>query len=152
MYQTILAAIDLSEDAARFVLERATAVLAPGGRLLVTHVVEPQYVQYSFDPTFTGSLTRDLEQAAVTRASSLLETVCANHCAHHNCTIAEQIVVLGRAADRIHDLAREHQVDVIVIGSHDQRGWRRLLGSTANAVLHGAPVHVLVARLPAETE
>lgn len=152
MYQTILAAIDLTKVSAGFVLERAAAVLAPRGRLLVVHSVEPQYVQYSFDPTFTGSLTRELEQEALARASDRLEQICADYCATHTSPMPEQFVLLGRAADRIQDLAKEQAVDIIVIGSHNQHGWRRLLGSTANAVLHGAPVNVLVARLPEESK
>ena len=57
--------------------------------------------------------------------------------------------MLGRAADRIHELARRG-FDLIVIGSHGQEGFRRLLGSTANAVLHDAPVDVATVRIPKE--
>ena len=60
----------------------------------------------------------------------------------------EQQIVLGRAADQIHELAKHRDADLIVIGSHGRHGWRRLLGSTANAVLHGAPVDVAVIRIP----
>jgi len=38
--------------------------------------------------------------------------------------------------------------DLIIIGSHARTGVKRLmLGSTANAVLHGAPCDVLVVRI-----
>jgi universal stress protein A len=42
--------------------------------------------------------------------------------------------------------------DIIVVGSHARHGWRRLLGSTASAVLQGAPLDVIVARLPEKAD
>ena len=64
MYRNALVAIDLTEPAARSVLERARTLLADDADLTVVHVVEPQYVQYSFDPTFTGSMIASLEAEA----------------------------------------------------------------------------------------
>ena len=52
-----------------------------------------------------------------------------------------------RAADLIHAAAVEHGVDTILIGSHARKGLSRLLGSTANAVLHGSPVNVMTIRV-----
>jgi universal stress protein A len=48
----------------------------------------------------------------------------------------------------IHEAATEKGVDTILIGSHARKGLGRLLGSTANAVLHGSPVNVLTVRVP----
>ena len=144
MFTKVLAAIDLSGPSAEFVLGKAQTYVATGGALHVVHIIEPQLVQYSFDPTFTGSLTRSLEDEAVNRARTRLAEICQPFSVPQ----ASQHVALGRSADIIHHLAQELDVDVIVIGSHAQQGWRRLLGSTANAVLHGAPVDVIVARLP----
>lgn len=149
MYKSILAAVDLQEDSASSVLNCAARVLAPGGKLLVAHVVEPQYVQYSFDPTFTGTLNHELEAQAIATATGRLAELCAAFSRAKKTSVEAQIVVLGRAADRIHDLARDHEVQVIVVGAHNQHGWHRLLGTTANAVLHGAPVNVLITHLSA---
>ena len=144
MYKKVLAAIDLTEASANFVLERARPFVAAGGELFAVHVVEPQYVQYSFDPTFTGSLTRSLEADALAVASNRLGELCDPQ------GIDEQHrrVVLGRAADKIHELAEEESFDLIVTGSHGQEGLRLLLGSTANAVLHGSAVDVVTIRMP----
>lgn len=46
--------------------------------------------------------------------------------------------------------ATEVGADLIVVGSHGRHGLALLLGSTANAVLHGAPCDVLAVRLSAE--
>ena len=43
--------------------------------------------------------------------------------------------------------AKEHGADLIVVGSHGRHGLALLLGSTANAVLHGAPCDVLAVRI-----
>jgi universal stress protein A len=144
VYKKVLAAIDLTEASANFVLERARPFVAAGGELFAVHIVEPQYVQYSFDPTFTGSLTRSLEEDALAVASNRLRELCDPR------GIDEQHrrVVLGRAADKIHQLADEEGFDLIVTGSHGQEGLRLLLGSTANAVLHGSPVDVVTIRMP----
>ena len=61
MFTKVLAAIDLSGPSAEFVLGKAQTYVATGGALHVVHIIEPQLVQYSFDPTFTGSLTRSLK-------------------------------------------------------------------------------------------
>lgn len=144
MFTTVLAAVDLAAPPAEFVLEKAASYVASGGKLHVIHVVEPQYVQYSFDPTFTGSLTRDLEESALQSAAQQLAEVCAES----GIPGEQQHVVIGRAAEKIHAKAEALNAEIIVVGSHARHGWRRLLGSTAAAVLHSAPTDVIVARMP----
>jgi universal stress protein A len=148
VYNNILVAIDLSEDPARRTLAGAQAFAEKSGKarakLSVVHVVEPQYVQYSFDPTFTGSLTRSLEHDALEGATNRVAELCEPFGIPRDA----QHVMLGRASDQIHDMAKTQNADLIVIGSHGHHGWRVLLGSTANAVLHGAPVDVIVVRIP----
>lgn len=48
------------------------------------------------------------------------------------------------------DYAKEGQYDLIIIGSHGKHGVNRILGSTANGVLHRAPCDVLTVRLGQE--
>lgn len=51
------------------------------------------------------------------------------------------------AAEAIADTAREQHCDLIVMGSHGRHGLSRLLaGSVAQAVLHYAPVPVMILR------
>lgn len=148
MYKNILAAIDLTDQPAARVIAGAKEFLGPGGTLNVLHAVEPQYVQYSFDPTFKGTLSESLEQGAMDAAARRLEELCDPYGIDPN----NRFVVLGRAADVIHELAEKQKCDLIVVGSHGQEGLRRLLGSTANAVLHGAPVDVATVRISDEAE
>jgi len=60
---------------------------------------------------------------------------------------SECYVPQGSTRREILQLAKERNVDLIVIGSHGRQGIQRLLGSTANAVLHGAPCDVLAVRI-----
>lgn len=146
MYRKVLAAIDLTTHSANAVLTGARGFLADGGELAAIHVVEPQYVQYSFDPSFKSTISQSLEQSAVDAAAARL----AELCEPHGIDAEHRYVMLGRTADRVHELAEEHGFDLIVIGSHGREGLRRLLGSTANAVLHGAPIDVATVRIHRE--
>ncbi|MEM8767061.1 MAG: universal stress protein [Pseudomonadota bacterium] len=145
LFNKALVAIDLDEASARTVLEAARQLTS--GTATVVHAVEPQYVQYSVDPTFTGSLTAQMEADAKAAAIARLADLCKDY----DIPTEQQVVMLGRAADSIHQLARELDADGIIIGSHARKGLGRLLGSTANAVLHGAPVNVMTIRLGDES-
>ena len=55
----------------------------------------------------------------------------------------------GRVADAILQEAKRTGCDLIVIGTHGRRGFRRaLLGSAAESVLRESPVPVLLVRAP----
>ena len=58
-----------------------------------------------------------------------------------------QIVVVGQTKHEVLSHAREAEVDLIVVGSHGRHGLALLLGSTANALLRGAPCDVLAVRI-----
>lgn len=60
---------------------------------------------------------------------------------------ADIVAKQGQATDTILAVAKELQADLIVIGSHGRSGLRRILGSTASALVHLAPCDVLVVRL-----
>ena len=58
-----------------------------------------------------------------------------------------QVVAIGPAKKLILEEAKTRQADLIIVGSHGRHGMRLLLGSTANAVLHGAECDVLAVRV-----
>lgn len=61
----------------------------------------------------------------------------------------ETRVEVGRPAATILDVAREGEVDHVVVGSHGREGITRiLLGSVAEAVARRSPVPVTIARTP----
>lgn len=58
----------------------------------------------------------------------------------------------GSPAKEIHRFVDEHDIEVVVLGTHGQKGVQLLLGSTANSVLHGAPCDVLAVRVREPSE
>jgi nucleotide-binding universal stress UspA family protein len=62
------------------------------------------------------------------------------------------LMVHGIPFQRIVDLARDRQIDLIVMGTHGRTGLKHvLLGSVAEKVVHLAPCPVLIVRQPAGT-
>ena len=60
---------------------------------------------------------------------------------------ARRQVLPGSPRQEIIRFARDHGVDLIVIGSHGRHGLDRLLGSTARSILNDAPCDVLAVRI-----
>ncbi len=101
------------------------------------HVVEPIAAAYSTDAYAIN--INELQQEALSIAADNLGDI------GEKCGIRKenQHTLLGSPAIEIRNLAAELDADAIVIGSHGHSGWKILLGSTANKVLHGASCDVL---------
>jgi universal stress protein A len=56
-------------------------------------------------------------------------------------------VFIGAPAYDIRALAVELKADLIVVGTHGRHGLGLLLGSTANAIIHGVGCDVLAVRM-----
>ena len=63
-------------------------------------------------------------------------------------TEADVIRLFATAWDGICNAPREHDVDLIVIGSHGDRGLDRIVGTTASKVVNHADRNVLIVRTP----
>ncbi len=71
----------------------------------------------------------------------------------HGVELTSQVAHGSYAAPRILEYAKEHDVDLIVIGTHGRRGLRRyLLGSVAEEVVRKAPCPVLSCHPEGSTE
>ena len=57
-----------------------------------------------------------------------------------------RLLEFGSTKNEVLRIAQEYNVDLIVTGSHGKHGLALLLGSTANAILHGAECDVLIVR------
>ena len=61
--------------------------------------------------------------------------------------VVEAEVVGRKAPDAILDYVHDEEIDMVVVGTHGRRGWRRgVLGSVAEAVARRAPCPVLTVR------
>jgi universal stress protein A len=143
-YRHILAAIDLSEQSAQ-VLEKARAEADQhGSRLSILSVVKPLTQVYGgIDIAPLAGSAVSFEEQAVEQAKLKL----ADLAARHGVAAADAHVLLGAPAHDIREFARTCGADLIVIGTHGRHGLGRLLGSTANGVLHGVDSDVLVVRV-----
>lgn len=143
-YRHILAAVDFGSDSAQ-VLGRASALARiQGARLSVVHVVE--FLQFDLASELVLPQDIQLEAQMVEVAKRKLAAMAADIDVGGP---VNQYVELGATKQEIIRIAEAQAVDLIVIGSHGRHGIGRLLGSTANAVLHGAGCDVLAVRIRA---
>ncbi len=143
-YQHVLFAADFSDEALK-VGERAKEVARKyGARLSMIHVVEDVNISLGGGYELLPVLPELPDETLLGEARKALDEM-----AHRLGTEdAEQWVVSAPSTkEGILDTARAHGVDLIVVGSHGRHGLALLLGSTANAVLHGAPCDVLAVRI-----
>ncbi len=140
-YRKLLVAVDLSEESDK-VLKRALDVVdGDNQRLSLIHVVEPVAAAYPID-AYAINMTRLQEEALSIAARRL-----ADFASNYGIAESRQYALMGPAATEIRGKAEEENADLIVIGSHGTSGWKLLLGSTANKVLHGASCDILTVRV-----
>lgn len=141
IYQKILVAIDISDEAKQVL--RKAAVLADQNKasIDIIHVVEPVVIETTFDVTPVVDV--EVEQNLVKRSQNFIN----NLINEIGMTIDEILVPVGSPKAEIHQAVKDKGSDLIVIGTHGRHGVGLLLGSTANSVLHGAECDVLSVRI-----
>lgn len=146
-YRHILAAVDFGAGHEQ-VIERACALAqSEGARLSLVHVVEFLHMDLANELVLPQDV--ELEAQLVTAAKTKIGKLAADSSAAAGAPVG-QWVEMGSTKIGILHVAQEQDADLIVIGSHGRHGLGRLLGSTANAVLHGAQCDVLAVRIRAE--
>ncbi|RUQ41278.1 MAG: universal stress protein [Candidatus Competibacteraceae bacterium] len=143
-YQHVLFAADFSEDALQVGAKACAMARLHGARLSLIHVVEDLNISLGGGYELLPVLP-ELPDAKLLHES---QTALAALAARLGVADAELWVVNASSTkEGILGAAVEHAVDLIVVGSHGRHGLALLLGSTANAVLHGAPCDVLAVRI-----
>jgi len=124
-YDTILVPIDVYSDY-ELVVEKALAIASSSQQLHLLYVAYPQtnVEPYGFflEKDFSQEVKYEIPQTNIN-------------------------VEIGSPSDEIHHLAEKISADLIVVGTHGQSGLKLLLGSTANAVLHGVKTDVLAVKV-----
>ena len=141
----ILLPTDFS-DCGNYALSYAASLARTfGASIICVHVIEPMVptVGYSgmTEPLPTADITDQLEDSAERELPKLAERE----------EVAglkvEEMIVHGEAASEIVRVAKERNVDLIVVSSHGRTGLGRILfGSTAEAVVRHASCPVLVVK------
>ncbi len=145
-YQKILVAVDLSSES-EVVLQKARLIADVNADIQLVYVQEPMdnvyvgIVPQSAAFSGLGDLEAQLGEELKQKLKALGEKFSLPSDHLH--------ILNGSPAHEIHRFAKEHDTQLIVIGTHGQKGLQLLLGSTANSVLHGAGCDVLSVRVGA---
>lgn len=142
-YTHILLAADFNQES-DIVVKRAKALAGTfGAKLSLVHVLEPISIAYGGEfPVDLGDLHKELEKQAQTQLAALGDQL--------GVAAESRYLEVGITEKEILRVAKAHNVDLIVMGSHGRHGLALLLGSTANAVLHHADIDVLAVRVSAK--
>jgi nucleotide-binding universal stress UspA family protein len=138
MYARVLAAVDHSEVSERVLTAARELALLSKGEVWVLHLREREVIPRM------GLVPAESEDDAETTVRSAVDELTAAGVTAHG---EIRDTVFGHAAREIMDDAREHEADVIVMGSRGRGDLAGLvLGSTAHKVIHLADRPVLVVR------
>lgn len=140
-YRNILCAVDFGDEAEVLVEKAADLAKKYAAKLSLVHVVE--YIPIDFANELMLPQQQEIEEQLVIRAKEYLAKLAAKLLA----TGVDTSVLTGSTKMEVIEFARNNSTDLIVIGRHGRHGISRLLGSTANSVLHHAPCDVLVVNL-----
>ena len=140
IYQNILVAIDLNEEANKVVQKAHHLSLQSGAKLTLIHVTEPLSYAYG------GDIPMDLS-VIQTQMHEDAEESMSNFVKQQELGDVAQLIVSGHIETEVHRVAIELSNDLIVVGSHGRHGLALLLGSTSNGILHGATCDVLAVRV-----
>ena len=140
-YKHILLATDLSGDTETIAAHAKALAEHNKAKLSIVHVVEHTPIIYG-GGEFSIPLDVNLEETLKENARRAL--------AHLGKKIGipdkDQYVETGSIKMAVIELAKKLNTDLIVVGTHSRHGLERILGSTANAILHAAKCDVLTVR------
>ena len=142
-YTHILVAVDFSASSEQVVCKARDIAKRNNARLSLLHVVEylPP-IASDFEPMFVSNWQVD-DALMLERATQSLQNISKKQ----NLKNAELKVQFGTPKLEIAQFVKDHNCDLIVMGSHGRHGISMLLGSTANAVLHAMPCDILTIKL-----
>ena len=121
------------------VIERAQKLAHKSADISLINVSLPRVYFEPYGAAFQTDYVEDLQEQANEKFQKIAEK--------YEIPASQVHCILGDPADEIHKLAEQLQADLIVIGTHGRSGLKLLLGSTANAVLHGVKRDVLAVKV-----
>lgn len=146
MYAKILVPVDGSHTANQALDEAIRLAKTLGSKIEVVHVVDNSYILYD-----TGyQPPAGLHEAFVNAGKNILEDAKKRIEAAglpSLTRIVESPVAPGDISGTILHAAKESKAELVVIGSHGQKGFRQMmLGSVAEKVMHQCPLPVWIIR------
>ena len=140
-YKKILVAVDLSPEAKPVVQRARELGQHYGAALSLIHVIDP--IITTGDYELRPELPLEVEHMLLERARGYIAAMAQDL----GIADAEQVVATGSVKHEILSYAKQHGCDLIVIGTHGRHGIAALLGSTANAIMHGTDCDVMCVRV-----
>ncbi|MFT7414108.1 MAG: universal stress protein A [Methylophagaceae bacterium] len=141
-YQHILIAADFSEHSQQVISRAQEIAERYQAKLSICHIIEDfPIADFAYEPMISVDL--DMRDAMLDTGKKHIADIGRKF----NISTENQWVEFGSPSLNVVSLAKEHKVDLIVVGSHGRHGIKLLLGSTANGVLHHALCDVLAIRL-----
>lgn len=140
-YQTLVVAVELEPSCDTAVLAKAKEVVDQYG--CDVHFVHALEHLSNYGAAYGVSAGIDVEQALIDEAKGSMSKLAKEF----NVADQNQVIRVGPAKHIILEEAERINADLILVGSHGRHGVRLLLGSTANAILHGAACDVLAVRI-----
>ena len=146
-YNKILVAVDTTDEAEDVIKAARELADEKNSAISIITVIRPMTDFYvNLYSTLEDKAKGGIDSQAVERATAWLSDLVKRY------RIDESAVnvVIGTPALEIRRLAETLDFELIVLGTHGRHGLGLMLGSTANAVLHGAPCDVLAVKIHAE--
>ena len=143
MYKKVLFATDFDEVGINAAKKAKKIADENGAELYLVHVVEP-IPAYAY-PGFAGfaEVEVSIREQAEKELNQLGDQLGVDP--------RHRLIEFGSTKNEVLRVAEDKNIDLIVTGSHGKHGLALLLGSTANAILHGAQCDVLIVR-PQKTD
>lgn len=138
MYKRVLFATDFDEVGVSAAHKAKKIADENGAELFLVHVVEP-IPAYAY-PGFAGFA--EVEVSIREQAEKELDALATGLKVNPE----HRLLEFGSTKNEVLRVAEKHKIDLIVTGSHGKHGLALLLGSTADAILHGACCDILVVR------
>lgn len=144
MYKRVLLATDFDEIGINAAKKAKKIADESDASLFLVHVVEP-IPAYAY-PGFAGfaEVEISIREQAEKELSTLADKLGVDK--------RHQLLEFGSIKNEVLRVATKHKIDLIVTGSHGKHGLALLLGSTAEAILHGAHCDILIVRPKEESK
>lgn len=140
-YKHILLAVELDLESDACLLDKVKELLKDyQADVTVIHAIEHNS---NYGAAYGVMAGVDIEEMLTQEAEKTMAQLMSQLAVPH----AKSVIKVGSSKQVILDEAKAMQADLIIVGSHGRHGVALLLGSTANAVLHGAHCDVLAVRV-----
>ncbi|MFN3234648.1 MAG: universal stress protein [Gammaproteobacteria bacterium] len=140
-YKHVLIATDLTAENEAIISKGVDIAKTFGADLSFVHVVEP-LPGYGYAYVGVADIENQLIDDAKKGMNKLSEKYAVPKDRCH--------VQVGPTKMQIMEVMKSDNIDLIIVGSHGRHGLAELLGSTAHAVVHGAPCDVMTIRIQSD--